>query len=63
MNSEQRRREAEETPAMEVHLGEVTELLSPTRVRHCIIWLNGKRWEGTLQEVKPDGERRADASG
>ena len=54
------RAETESHPAMEVHLGEAyigyntnqfsegKDLASPAR--HCIIWHNGKRWEGTLFE-------------
>lgn len=53
------RHETEERPAMEVHLGEIYSDPSPTdwsrdRRRHCIIWLNGKRWEGDLYEEIPD---------
>jgi hypothetical protein len=46
---------------MEVHLGEVYSESSPAswdkdRKRHCIIWLNGKRWEGDLWEEDEDGK-------
>jgi hypothetical protein len=43
--------ETETVPAMEIHVGEVyaKEL---QHKRHCIIWLNGKRWEGTLTHVE-----------
>ncbi len=54
------RAETESHPAMEVHLGEVylaynTNEFSEGRgvaanARHCIIWHNGKRFEGTLFE-------------
>jgi hypothetical protein len=44
--------ETENTPAMEVHLGEINNPMTLTRQRHCIIWLNGKRWEGDLLEVQ-----------
>lgn len=48
----ERARETEETPAMEVHLGEVhTDHGTPGR--HCVIWLNGKRWEGHLSQGEP----------
>ena len=46
--------EAEESPAMEVHLGEVHETVPGTRGRVCIIWLNGRRWQGTLR-LQPPG--------
>ena len=49
------RKETETTPAMEVHLGEIVGYWGDVRKRHCIIWLDGKRWEGDLQEVKPRG--------
>ena len=48
--------ETEMRPAMEIHLGEVNNPMTLTRERHCIIWINGKRWEGDLVEVIPDGE-------
>jgi hypothetical protein len=44
-------KEAEDTPAMEVHLGDVFTGMSPLegmRARPCIIWLNGQRWQGVL---------------
>jgi hypothetical protein len=54
------REETETRPAMEVHLGEIRHNANPTvlpeRMRFCIIWINGKRWEGDLVEVIPDGE-------
>jgi hypothetical protein len=54
------RDETEHRPAMEVHLGEIRDNANPNilpeRLRHCIIWLNGKRWEGDLVEIIPDGE-------
>jgi hypothetical protein len=46
-----RLKEAEETPAMEVHLGDVftdASMLDGQRARICIIWLNGQRWQGAL---------------
>lgn len=50
------RAETESNPAFEVHLGEtyvVDETTDPSsnpaqHARHCIIWMNGKRWEGIL---------------
>jgi hypothetical protein len=53
--------ETEEVPAMEVHVGEVyvsdrpegplnPEHIKTSHARHCIVWLNGKRWEGVLFE-------------
>jgi len=39
--------EALETPAMEVHLGE-TYSDGSDRCRVCIIWINGRRWQGLL---------------
>jgi hypothetical protein len=45
-------RETEDTPAMEVHLGEISGYWDDVRKRRCIIWLNGKRWEGDLVEAK-----------
>jgi hypothetical protein len=42
-----RRDDAEQQPAMEIHLGETCG--GPgIRTRRCIIWLNGRRWEGDL---------------
>ncbi len=42
-----RQDETEQQPAMEVHLGEASG--EPwSRARHCIIWINGRRWEGEL---------------
>jgi hypothetical protein len=46
--------DTETSPAMEVHLGEVvTAGPALDRSRRCIIWLNGKRWEGDLAEGSP----------
>jgi hypothetical protein len=45
-------KETEETPAIDIHLGEIRSIWTERRYRHCIIWLNGKRWEGTLIEAK-----------
>jgi hypothetical protein len=49
-------KETEDAPAMEMHLGEARSSAVPDvvteRMRRCIIWLNGKRWEGDLVEVK-----------
>jgi hypothetical protein len=53
--------ETETLPAMEVHVGEVFVSEMPreaqsddqgrnAHTRHCIIWLNGKRWEGRLYD-------------
>jgi hypothetical protein len=54
------RLEAESNPAMEVHVGEVYQAFNANEfseakncagnARHVIIWLNGRRWEGTLYE-------------
>jgi hypothetical protein len=48
-------KDTEHAPAMEVHLGEVftdPDLNAVSgRQRICIIWLNGKRWEGVLAET------------
>ncbi|MGA2412744.1 MAG: hypothetical protein ABSG46_20470 [Candidatus Binataceae bacterium] len=50
------RAETESRPAMEIHLGEAFGPLEEqagwqlNTARHCIIWMNGKRWEGTLFE-------------
>ncbi len=57
------RYETEEHPAMEVHLGEIYSEPSPAswerdRKRHCIIWINGKRWEGELYEVLEENSVR-----
>jgi hypothetical protein len=41
---------------MEVHLGE-TRFDDDEWVRHAIVWINGKRWEGTLRE-QPDADQR-----
>jgi hypothetical protein len=50
------RKETEDTPAMEVHLGEIRH--TSQYYRHAIIWINGKRWEGDLVLTKetPHGE-------
>lgn len=42
--------ETETRPAMEIHLGEITTGPALDRYRRCIIWINGKRFEGDLQE-------------
>lgn len=48
--------ETETNPAFEVHLGEsfytdMNEALKASQTaRYVIIWLNGKRWEGTIYE-------------
>jgi len=50
-------RDVEDLPAMEVHLGEIVGTADSQgilRARKCIIWLNGKRWEGSLTEVQDD---------
>jgi hypothetical protein len=57
MSDDQAARETEQRPAMEVHLGEISGTPAAARHRHCIIWINGKRWEGNLAEVIPDSER------
>jgi hypothetical protein len=46
--------ETETIPAMEIHLGEVYPKKLEWR-RHCIIWINGKRWEGHLVNVEESG--------
>jgi hypothetical protein len=57
----------ETRPAMEVHLGEVSMEAEPgTRtieVRYCIIWINGKRWAGTLVEEPEDIRARREFHG
>jgi hypothetical protein len=48
------RKDVEDLPAMEVHLGEIvgtTDSQGIKRYRKCIVWLNGKRWEGLLSDV------------
>jgi hypothetical protein len=51
-------------PAMEVHLGEAFiesfNPPAPSASRMCIIWLNGKRWQGILHEVPEDEQERAE---
>ncbi len=55
------RKAVEEEPAFEVHLGEVsTHAVRINGVkgvqehrRLCIIWINGKRWEGYLTQGEP----------
>lgn len=42
-----RKAEAEQQPAMEIHLGE-THTDHTQHTRHAIVWLNGRRWEGDL---------------
>jgi hypothetical protein len=53
--------ETESMPAMDVHVGETyvehvpkdmqdNEHGKTNYARHCIVWLNGKRWEGVLFE-------------
>jgi hypothetical protein len=37
----------ESSPAFETHLGEVNN-----GRRFCIIWINGKRWQGYLEETE-----------
>jgi hypothetical protein len=44
------RSETETNPAMELHCGEVYAD-GITYKRHFILWLNGKRWEGTLEDT------------
>ena len=46
------RRETENRPAMEMHVGEVHEVTDGDRRwgRFVIIWINGKRWQGTLTD-------------
>lgn len=49
------RQDVEQHPAMEVHLGEIRHHVAPTgvdRMRFCVIWINGKRWEGDLMEKR-----------
>jgi hypothetical protein len=51
-----RQAETESNPAFEIHLGEsfytdMNEALKASQsARYVIIWLNGKRWEGTIYE-------------
>jgi hypothetical protein len=53
------RKHTEDKPAFEIHLGEIfvkeypgeqVEYETAGHARHCIIWINGKRWEGDLRE-------------
>jgi hypothetical protein len=46
--------ETETVPAMEVHLGEIY-VDNREYKRHCIIWINGKRWEGDLNQTEETG--------
>lgn len=39
--------DAENEPAFEIHLGEIRSDGSD-RTRVCIIWINGRRWQGLL---------------
>jgi len=46
--------ETEETPAFEIHLGEVfSDGPEGPELRPVIVWINGKRWEGELQLGEP----------
>ena len=55
MDQQRLRAETEKYPAMEVHLsGAYFDHSSNPSVlfKHCIIWIDGTRWEGDLREVK-----------
>lgn len=56
------RKATEVEPAFEVHLGEVSSRFiringlkgTQEHRRYCIVWINGKRWEGYLTQEEPE---------